>query len=279
MAIGNGCTHDCTHRCTHWGDGLGLPNLKLRGGSYHWRRKITVAGAAVSLSLSLGTGNYQRARCMADRLGATVESLRVAYGQSTGLTPDQLKRVFSDALRWQLQRIEQDQIGSPARSEDHATIDSIYAEAWAFLGHKGVEARWTPDEHDRLIDAGWSEERAKAVANLVFDLQNGNPVSKAQLDSYSEAFGIASTRDNLARMARTICSARASACREATARLPVGDDDMAQWIDEALVDDTPLAFEQAERRPVSLTALNPEHFSHPFFLASEADRSSRKRLG
>ncbi|WP_156364008.1 hypothetical protein [Sphingomonas sp. Leaf198] len=240
------------------GDGLGLPNLKLRGGSYHWRRKITVAGAAVPLSLSLGTGNYQRARCMADRLGATVESLRVAYGQSTGLTPDQLKRVFSDALRWQLQRIEQDQVGSPARSEDHATINSIYAEAWAFLGHKGVEARWTPDEHDRLINAGWSEERAKAVADLVFDLQNGNPVSKAQLDSYSEAFGIASTRDNLARMARTICSARASACREATARLPVGDDDMAQWIDEALVDDTPFAFEQAERRPVSSTALNPE---------------------
>ncbi len=231
---------------------MGLPNLKLRGGSYHWRRKITVAGAAVPLSLSLGTGNYQRARCMADRLGATVESLRVAYGQSTGLTPDQLKRVFSDALRWQLQRIEQDQVGSPARSEDHATINSIYAEAWAFLGRNGVETRWTLNEHDRLVDAGWSEGRAKAVADLVFDLQNGDPVSKAQLDSYSKTFGIASTRDNVARMARTICSARASACREATARLRVGDDDMAQWIDEALVDDAPFAFEQVERSPTPL---------------------------
>jgi len=158
--------------------------------------------------------------------------------------------VFSDAWRWQLKRIEQDQIGSPARSEDHATINSIYAEAWAFLGHKGVDARWTPDEHDRLIDGGWSDERAKAVADLVFDLQNGDPVSKAQLDSYGEAFGIASTRDNFALMARTICSERASACREATARLRVGDDDMAQWIDESLVDDAPFAFEQAERAPI-----------------------------
>lgn len=69
------------------GDGLGLPNLKSRGGSYHWRRKIIVAGAAVPLSLSLSTGNNQRARCMADKLGAVVESLRVAYGQSTGMTP------------------------------------------------------------------------------------------------------------------------------------------------------------------------------------------------
>jgi integrase len=53
-------------------------------------------------------------------------------------------------------------------------------------------------------------------------------------------------------MARTICSARASACREATARLRVGDDDMAQWIDEALVDDAPFAFEQVERSPTPL---------------------------
>jgi hypothetical protein len=116
---------------------LGLPNLKLRGGSYHWRRKITVAGKAVPLSLSLSTGNYQRARCMADGLGAAAESLRVAYGQSTGMTPDQLKQVFSDALRWQLKRIEQDQVGSPARSEDHAAINSIYAEAWTSLRPQG----------------------------------------------------------------------------------------------------------------------------------------------
>jgi integrase len=119
-------------------------------------------------------------------------------------------------------------------------------------GRKGVEARWTLDEHDRLIDTGWSEERAKAVANLVFDLQNGDPVSKAQLDSYSEGFGIPSTRDNVARMARMICSARASACREATARLPVGDEGMARWIHGALADDAPFAFEQAERAPIPL---------------------------
>lgn len=215
-----------------------------------------MAGVVMPLSLSLGTGNFQRARCMADRLAATVEGLRVAYGQSTGMTPDQLKQVFSDALRWQLKRIEQDQVGSPARPEDHATINSIYAEAWAFLGRKGVDARWSLDEHDRLIDTGWSEERAKAVANLVFDLQNGDPVSKAQLDSYSEGFGIPSTRDNVARMARMICSARASACREAIARLPVGDEDMRRWIDEALADDAPFAFQQVERPSVSLTALN-----------------------
>jgi len=32
---------------------VGLPNLKLGGGSYHWRRKIMVAGRPLPLSISL----------------------------------------------------------------------------------------------------------------------------------------------------------------------------------------------------------------------------------
>ncbi|MEP9402776.1 hypothetical protein [Sphingomonas sp. VNH70] len=36
---------------------MGLPNLKRRGGSYRWRRKIVVAGWPLPLSISLRTGN------------------------------------------------------------------------------------------------------------------------------------------------------------------------------------------------------------------------------
>ena len=57
----------------------------------------------------------------------------MAYGQSTGMGPDQLKRVFGDALRWQLQRILEDQADSAAPSGDHATVNSIYAE-WRMAG-------------------------------------------------------------------------------------------------------------------------------------------------
>ena len=199
---------------------MGLRNLRLRGGSYHWRRKITVAGTHVPLCFSLRTGNYKHARCMADRLNVAVEGVRMAYGQSTGMRPDQLKKVFSDALRWQLQRILEDQAGTTAPFDDHASINSLYAEAWGFLGRRGVGAQWTLDEHDRLIAAGWSPERAKHVADLVFEFQNNDPVSKAQIDDYTTAFGILPTQDNVARMGKTICAARAAACREATALLP-----------------------------------------------------------
>lgn len=162
MTVGNGDTQGCSHRCTHWGDDMGLPNLKLRGGSYHWRRKITVEG----IPLSLRTGNFAPARLISDRLGVAIEGLRLAYGQSLGMSPEQLKRVFSDALRWQLKRILEDQAESAVPSGHHASLNSLHAEARDFLGRAGVDARWTMDEHERLIAAGWSPAQAKAITNL-----------------------------------------------------------------------------------------------------------------
>ena len=254
---------------------MGLPNLTLRGGSYQWRRKITVSGAALPLWLSLGTGNFRKARGIADRLSVAVESLRMAYGQSTGMHPDQLKRVFGDALRWQLQRILEDQAGSTAPSGGHATVNSLYAEAWSFLGRNGIEARWTLDEHHRLLEAGWSAERAKAVADLVFDFQIGEPISRTQIDSYSEAFGIDATRDNVARMARVVCSARAAACHEATKRLPAGDDSMTSWIDDALAEDVPFAFEAIVRPLAMPTVADAEPLEPATFSDAEIDQSSQ----
>ena len=81
-------------------------NLRLRGGSYHWRRKVTVCGNPIPLSFALGTGNFQKARAITAALEARIEILRMGYGQpGLAIAPAQLKRVFSDALRWQLDRI------------------------------------------------------------------------------------------------------------------------------------------------------------------------------
>ena len=156
--------------------------------------------------------------------------------------------MFNDALRWQLQRILEDQAGTTAPADDHASINTLYAEAWGFLGRRGVGAQWTLDEHDRLIAAGWSPARAKQVADLVFEFQSNDPVSKTQIDHYTTAFDILPTQDNVARMGKTICAARAAACREATALLPDTEDETAAWVDDALADDAPFAFEQIATR-------------------------------
>lgn|GEM_PF-2560369 len=75
---------------------MGFPNVALRGGTFYWRKKITVAGTRLMLSLPLRTGNFSSARSIALRLGTAVETLRMAYGQSSGMGSDKLKRVFSD---------------------------------------------------------------------------------------------------------------------------------------------------------------------------------------
>ncbi len=82
---------------------------------------------------------------MADRLNVAVEGVRMAYGQSTGMRADQLKKVFSDALRWQLQRILEDQAGTTAPSDDHASIKASMPRPGAFWAAAGSarNGRWT----------------------------------------------------------------------------------------------------------------------------------------
>ncbi len=221
----------------------------------YWRKKITVAGARLTLAFSLGTGKFKPACAIALHLGTAVETLRMAYGQSPGMTPEQLKRVFSDALRWQLQRIQADQVGTTAPAGDHASLNLIHGEAWAFLAKHGLEAPWSFDQQDRLIENGWAPTDAKAVGEAVFDYQTAHPVSKIQLDSYVAAFRIEETTNNLDRVKRTICAARAAACREATSRLSADVDSFAGWIPDALADETPFAFSHVDesRSPQPVT--------------------------
>ena len=223
---------------------MGFSNVALRGSSYWWRKKMTVAGVQLTLALPIGAMSFKDARVIALRLGSVAETLRMGYGQSSsGVSPDQLKRVFSDALRWQLQRILEDQCGSQTPAGDHATMNSLHAEAWSFLSRHGIAAKWTLDEYNRLVDSGWSPASAKAIGNLVFNLQTGVPVSHVQMEAYVNTFGIASTDGNLDKMRRTVCAANAAACREATAHLLQDSDVAAAWIEDALMDDAPLAWE------------------------------------
>lgn len=226
---------------------MALKNLRLRGGTYHWRRKITVGGHPIPLSTTLNTGSYYHARGIAAKLEAMLEDLRVAYGQQgIAIQPAQLEQIFKDALRWQLSRIQADQTASLAPSTEHARVNSIHAEAWRFLAEHGPDTRWTPDEHQRLIEAGWNAGDARAVADFLFDNIEGAPVSGGQIDQYLKSFGIAPTQQNVVKMTRVICRAKATACREATGRLSLDGFDYADWTADALADDAPLAFEMPD---------------------------------
>lgn len=257
---------------------MGFSNVALRGSRYWWRKKMTVAGVRLTLALPIGAMSFTDARVVALRLGSAAEALRMGYGErSTGVSPDQLKKVFSDALRWQLQRILEDQVASSTAAVDHASLNSRYAEAWTFLAKRGVDANWSLDDHERLIDNGWNSRKAKAVADTVFDLQSGSPVSGRQIDSYVAIFGIAPTATNLDKLRVTICAAKAAACRKATADLSLDEDVPTDWIDEALVDDTPFAWEIASVTPPKPSEARPTSKAEPV-VVQPARTKAKQRL-
>lgn len=218
-------------------------NLRLRGGSYHWRRKFTLAGTPVSVSFSLCTGNHRTACDIMARLEVQARNLVMSYG-SVGLAirPDQMKGVFKDALRVQLDRILTDQIGNRDNPPDDARTNRVFAEFWDIRARRGIDADFTPDHFDDLLAQGWSANDASCVAMLCFERRGQIEVSKSQIDDYASSFGITPTRSNREKLLRLIYEARAAACREASRQLPDSGFDFQDWIDDALRDDSPLAY-------------------------------------
>ncbi|HEX2764329.1 MAG TPA: hypothetical protein VHM92_10890 [Allosphingosinicella sp.] len=77
-----------------------IQNLARRGGTWWWRRKVSVAGVQVPLAFSLSTADHKRARSIALRLGVALEAVCMAYGEYGTIVDEKtLKRVFTDAMR------------------------------------------------------------------------------------------------------------------------------------------------------------------------------------
>ncbi|WP_375404745.1 hypothetical protein [uncultured Sphingomonas sp.] len=84
-------------------------------------------------------------------------------------------------MRWQLDRVLKNQVGSAISSGEHARMNSIHAKAWKFLAREGHSARRTPDEHAQFFENGWAPADAKAVAETLSAYRNGDAVSGRQL--------------------------------------------------------------------------------------------------
>ncbi|WP_294294231.1 hypothetical protein [uncultured Sphingomonas sp.] len=219
------------------------PNLTRRGHLFWWRRKITLHGTTIQLGLPLGTANFYHARGIAERLGGALEELRLAYGQrGSSIDAVTLKRIFQDAMRWQLDRILQSQIGSIEPVAAHRQTNRIYAELWRHRANHGPDARWPHDDQQRLIRSGWSDADVELLLEEV-DRHSGPLVSLRQLQSYAEHFGFELSPVNHARVQQVVFSARAAACDAANDHLGTEPGDLGQWAKDALAAHDPLIFE------------------------------------
>ena len=150
------------------------PNLAIRGSTYWWRRKVTVAGHRIPIALSVRTGNYLRSRGIAECLAVELEALRMAYGErGTHIDAATLKKIFNQAMRWQLERILSDQIGSPAPVAEHHAANRLYAELWRLHARGGPDAKYTADDDDRLKAADWPAHDRSALATLWEEARHG----------------------------------------------------------------------------------------------------------
>jgi integrase len=209
-----------------------------RGGTWWWRRKATVAGVKVPLAFPLRTADFKKARSIALRLGIALEVVCMAYGERGTIVDEKtLKRVFTDAMRRQLERILCDQLDG-GRAEDHRLTNRLYAELWRLHSRQGVGAMYTADEDERLSAAGWPREERLALAELWQRARDGETtISMREIDAYADRFEFPKTTTNLDRVRRVIYGARAQACDEASRR--VATDGSAfrfdEWAKEALV--------------------------------------------
>lgn len=240
---------------------MGLPNLVIRGSIYWWRRKVSVTGHPIPINLSLHTGFFHLARVRAAYLSAELEKLRMAYGErGVAIDPATLKKVFTDALRWQLERILTDQTASGADPAHHAQANRIYAELWRIFAR--VDPRWTPNDDERLAAQGWSEQERRHLAALWEQNRDSPQISVRQLDAYRDRFGFEPTSSNLDKVRRTIFSARTAACKEATKHLGQHAGDLDAWVEDALADSSPFAFDDEAVKASDMPPTAPPKQDH-----------------
>lgn len=216
--------------------------MHRRGGIYWWRRRLSVSNHKLTVALSLRTADPNTARSIALKLGTAVEDFRMAYGErGQAISHAALQKIFSDAMRWQLERILSDQTGSGVDPEHHRWINRAFAELWRIFARQ--DSRWTADDDERLAAEEWPQEARLLVSDLWQEHRDKQLVSPSQLDAYRNRFGFEPTASNLDRVRRIILSARSAACAEATKHLGTHPADFDRWVEGALSDGAAFAFE------------------------------------
>ena len=168
----------------------------------------------------------------------------MAYGSvGVAIRPEQMKAAFKDALRIHYERIMTDQIGTGGDAADDARANRVFAEFNKVRASRGNDADFTSEHFDELLAQGWSADDASCLATLCHLRKGQTEITKRQLDDYVSQFGISPSRSNRKTLKRLIHEARAAACLKASERLTDSGFDFQEWVDEALRDDTPLAYE------------------------------------
>jgi hypothetical protein len=200
-----------------------IPNTYRRGAAYYWRRRIpgTKRGkvALRQLVVSLGTRDPARARYLAGQLTALSDqlfaSMRDPFDQTVA-TPDQLERLFREALLDHLHSLELDWAAmrsqpdfDPQVARRKEILDGWSYRIYAAHAHA---ARVDDVLADRMRADGLSDADIEEVASRLFVEATLDGPRHHRFDSMARRHGIEPTDTNFGLVHETIHRAQAAAC-------------------------------------------------------------------
>lgn len=115
--------------------------LVRKGARYHFRRRVGHPGCARPISISLGTADPSKARCLARRLAVKWDELDMGMeilGGRRSLTLDEQESLFRQGLKDELARATA-HITAPIGSEEpHPLLHKMIAMAYRIVRRMGL---------------------------------------------------------------------------------------------------------------------------------------------
>lgn len=163
-----------------------------------------------------------------------------------GIDAATLKAIFTSELKFEVDRIEREQLGSGVPGHMYLNISRIDGEFWRILARENPT--FTPEDDRRLEAAGWQAEDRQWLSEFCEELADVDTTSTA-VEHYSARFNVRPTPDDAKRIERMVCLARAHACDAIVEKLQLHPSGIADWVKEAMQDPSPF---RPEARPIFL---------------------------
>lgn len=145
--------------------------LVRKGAKYHFRRRIRHQATSRPISISLGTADPEKARCLARRLAVKWDEVEMSIetvAQRQNLTVDEQRAIYRAALEKVIGLAIGDLVAPKKYRGEEPGMERIMAGYYAALLQVRADAEDVPDE---IIDAAmrdeWNEEERDLVRKML----------------------------------------------------------------------------------------------------------------
>lgn len=189
-----------------------------RGAVYWWRRNLLLrppGARPITLRLSLGTASVAcaKARAAALELRWDVVDTLVQGSLRPDLSIEDLRRVYTQAFKTELDRIVLRQIELPML-DAHAQVNTDYARYFTMLARCQRPPHPERETVEQLARDGLGAHEAERLATLVATHAEHLPITPNQIGAYLEGAGVYANERNRKAVGRLVAAAYRNACLE-----------------------------------------------------------------